>query len=828
VYSPKPWVGCVSMLICFELATTSAIAAEPEVRVVREARPDRGTTGLYLANRAPLRPTAFQKLPPGAVKPGGWLRHQLELDANGLVGLLPELSHFLRYEQNGWVDAQAQDGWEELPYWLRGYGDLGYVLGDQAIIATARKWIDGILRAQHADGYFGPTRLKTAERGMPDLWPHMLVLDSLQSYFEYSGDARVIPFMLRYFHWQDFQPLASYQVGWGSLRWADNLAVIHWLYNKTGEAWLLTLARKIHENSVDYTSKIPNWHNVNLAQGIREPAEFSLQADDPKFLVATERNYQTIMGNWGQFPGGGFAGDENIRKAYRDPRQGFETCGYAEYMHTFEIMTRLSGAPVWSDRCEEIAFNSLPAALTPDHKGIHYITCANSVQLDGEKKGNQFQNDFPMLAYKPGVYDYRCCPHNYGMAWSFYAEELWLATADNGLCASLYSASTVKARVGDGAEVQIIEETDYPFDPAITFTIKTPKAVTFPLYLRVPRWCEGASLEVNGRLVAIKAEPSAYVFVHREWHDGDWVTLRLPMHVSVRRWSQNKNSVSVDYGPLTFSLAIAETWSRHGGSDAWPEYNVLPGSPWNYGLVLRGHDPAQGIEVVRKPGPLSSNPFTHEGAPIQLRARARKIPAWQADHDNVVGVLRSGPIRSTEPDETVTLIPMGAARLRITAFPRIAAGSEARDWPPPMVVPMVTASFAGIDRPAALSFETEPTSSDDDNVPRFTWWDHKGTTEWVQYEFDKAIMASQATVYWFDDTGTGGCRVPESWRLLYRDGTCWKPIADPSAYGAALNQDNRVTFRSVTTSALRLEVRLKPGFSGGILRWRVDPALENR
>ena len=164
------------------------------------------------------------------------------------------------------------------------------------------------MNAQHSDGYFGPKRLKTAEKGMPDLWPHMLVLDSLQSFYERSGDARVIPFMLRYFHWQAAQPLEAYRVGWGALRWADNLAVIHWLYNKTSEAWLIDLARKIHENSVDYTNTIPNWHNVNLAQGIREPAQFGLQTAGPTFLAATERQLPDDHGQLGTVPRGRLRG----------------------------------------------------------------------------------------------------------------------------------------------------------------------------------------------------------------------------------------------------------------------------------------------------------------------------------------------------------------------------------------------------------------------------------------------------------------------------------------------------------------------------------------
>ena len=402
------------------LVVPLAVHAAEQVSVTAVVKlPTAQAGALYLGNRSPLAPSPAMKLPPGAITPKGWLRHQLELDAAGLVGRMPEISSYLKYEGNGWVDAKSNNGWEEMPYWLRGYGDLGYVLKDEKIIATARKWIDGILANQQPDGYFGPLRLKTAAKGAADLWSHMLVLDALHSYYEFSGDERVPAFILNYFKWQNAQPLESFKVGWGALRWADNMAVIYWLYNKTGEAWLLDLARKIHENSVDYTTGIPNWHNVNLAQGIREPAEYGMQAKEPKFFDATEVNYQTIMGTWGQFPGGGFAGDENIRKPYRDPRQGFETCGFVEFMHTFEMMTRISGNPLWSDRCEEIAFNSLPAALTPDHKGLHYVTCANCIQLDNEKKGRQFDNKFPMLAFKPGIHDYRCCPHNYGMGWPY-------------------------------------------------------------------------------------------------------------------------------------------------------------------------------------------------------------------------------------------------------------------------------------------------------------------------------------------------------------------------------------------------------------------------
>ncbi len=821
---PSSRLGSYALTLALGWALSGMAGPEDQPRTAvvwhaRATKPD----GLYTPNRPPLQPTLFLKLPVGSITPKGWLRRQLELDASGLMGHMPEISHYVKYQGNGWVDPQGKDGWEEMPYWLRGHGDLGYVLNDERLLATTRTWVEGILSAQRPDGYFGPERLRTSEQGQPDLWPQMLVLDALHSYYEFTRDERVPAFMLRYFRWQNQRDPAAFKKGWGALRWGDNLIEVYWLYNKTGETWLLDLARKAHENSANYTTEIPTWHNVNLAQGIREPGEFWLQSKDKTHLDAVETHYQFLMDNWGQFPGGGFAGDEGIRKPYRDPRQGFETCGFAEFMHTFEIMTLISGAPIWADRCEEIAFNSMPATLDPDHKGLHYITCANSIQLDNKgKQHGQFANGpFPMLAYKPGVDEYRCCTHNYGIAWPYYAENLWLATADHGLCASLYAAGAVKAKVADGTEVVIQEETDYPFGEVVTLRLAAPQAVRFPLYLRIPGWCANAVVEVNGQKVAPEPQKLSYLVVERTWNDGDVVRLKLPMQVAIRTWAKNKNAVSVNYGPLTFSLDIKEKWEKYGGPAAWPEWNVLPDSPWNYGLVLDASAP---IEVVSRGGPLAANPFTHEGNPIQIHARAKKIAEWQADADQVVGVLQPSPVQSESPTEDVTLIPMGAARLRITAFPTIGHGADAHAWRLPAAGPKASASHVfGADTVEALNDGMEPASSHDQAVPRFTWWDHKGTTEWVQYDFGAPRTVSSAAVYWFDDTGQGQCRIPKSWRLLYKEGDTWKPVADASGYGTARDRDNRVRFAPVRTTALRVEVQLQEGFSGGILEWKVEP-----
>lgn len=776
---------------------------------------------LYTPNRAPLVPAAFLKLPPGSITPHGWLAKQLDLQVNGLCGRYPEVSDYLKYDGNGWVTPNTASGWEEVTYWLRGLTDLGYVSGNRPTIALAEKWIKGMIASQQPDGWFGPVNARTSLDGDPDFWPHMPALYAIRSYQEVTGDPAVLPFLTKYFAFQNAQKPEMFGKSWAGLRWGDNLDSIYWLYNRTGKPFLLDLAHKIHANSYDWTNGPPNLHNVNFAQGFREPAQYGTLGRDPKFSAATERQYEAVMGEFGQMAGGGFAGDENARHGFRDPRQGFETCGIAEYMLSFQILTRQSSAPVWMDRCEDLAFNMLPASYDPEQKSLHYVTSMNSVQIDNTPKGSDFSNNWPMQTFQPGVHNYRCCPHNYGMAWPYFAENLWHATPDNGLAASLYAASAVTAKVGGGLAVTITQTTEYPFGDTVQMTLAMPNPVAFPLSLRIPGWCEGASVRVNGRQIAVPASAGSYCTVRRTWHTGDVVTLHLPMTLKIREWTANQNAVSVDRGPLTYSLAITEKWDRYAGTEQWPEYAVYPKSAWNYGLVVDPAHPARSITVVPHGGPVPANPWTHETVPMTLRASAKKIPNWQTDTHQVITPLQPSPVRSNEVLETVTLVPMGAARLRLTSFPTIGDGPNAHNWTPP-VLPALTASASHInDNLDALNDPAEPSKSFDLTTPRFTWWDHKGTAEWVEYDLAKPKTVSSASVYWYDDTGGGQCRVPKSWRVTYRDGQNWVPVVGASTYGTASNGYNAVTFTPVTASAFRVEVQLQDGFSGGILRWRL-------
>jgi hypothetical protein len=672
----------------------------------------------YSGNRAPLVGSKYMKLPVGAVVPGSWLNVYLQRQSEGLTGNLGKISAWLQKNDNAWLSPTGEGkwGWEEVPYWLKGYGNIGYILNDPAMIAETKIWIEGVLNSQREDGNFGP---KSFSDGKQDFWANMIMLYCLQSYYEYSHDQRVINLMSRYFKYQLTLPDEKFLKGyWQKLRGGDNFYSVLWLYNLTGKKFLLELAEKIHRNTSDWSSRgnkledVLNpksirpgmewpkwygdqidWHNVNHAQCFREPAEYYLLNHDEKYLKASYENFSIIREHFGQVPGGMYGSDENARPGYADPHQGVETCGLVEQMNSDETMLRITGDLFWADHAEDVAFNMYPAAVMPDFRSLHYITSPNMVLCDDKNHAPGISNEGPFLMMNP--FSSRCCQHNHSQGWPYYVENLWLATPDNGAFAALYAASNARIKVGNGTEVSFTEKTNYPFEEKVQISLSMEKPTKFPLYLRIPGWCPKASVTVNGKPVETKIESGKALCINRNWEKDDKIEVNLPMSIHVRTWEKNHNSVSVNYGPLTFSLKIKEDyikkssdktaisdskWQEGADVEKWPSWEIHPGSDWNFGLVLDAKNPEKSFTIEKKAWPASNFPFTIDETPIILKVKARQIPEWTLDSNLLCGELKDSPVVSKQPEVEVELIPMGAARLRISAFPVIGTGADAHQW----------------------------------------------------------------------------------------------------------------------------------------------------
>jgi hypothetical protein len=472
--------------------------------------------------------------------------------------------------------------------------------------------------------------------------------------------------------------------------------------------------------------------------------------------------------------------------------------------------------------------------MTPDLKGLHYLTAPNMPQLDRRDKAPLLQNARDMLSYNPS--QYRCCQHNIAFGWPYFTEHLWLATQNNGIAAAVYAPGQVRAKVGDGTEVTIASDTEYPFSERINMTLTVSKPVRFPLSLRIPAWTTGPRLAINGAPITIPAGTRGWVTIERVWNPADRIELTLPMSVRVRRWPKNRNAVSVERGPLAYSLRIGERWEQYNKDERWPAYEVLPATAWNYALVLDPKAPERSFEVLQR-GTRGAQPFTPDNVPIALQVKARKVLEWKLEPNGLIEELQDSPVVTSEPEEEITLIPMGAARLRISMFPEASTSGGLR-WSE--YAPLPTASRPShFNPPSALTDGKLPASSSDTSVPWFIWEDAYGSTEWVQYTFAAPRRISHIEIYWADEhikrssgrvpsdlrmmlPTDGAVRLPASWRVLWWDGKSWQPVSGAAGYPVRSDELVRLNFAPITTTMLRIEAQLQRGAAAGIIEWRVS------
>ncbi len=621
-------------------------------------------------NRAPLAPSSFYPLPLTQVKPQGWLLDQLRIQAKGLTGHLDEFWPDLG-PNSAWLGG-AGEGWERGPYYLDGLVPLAFLLNDPQLIAKSRKWVEWTLTHQRPGGGIGPEKNK-------DWWPNFVMLKVLTQWQEATGDARVIPLMQRYFAYQakhiDERPLYE----WAAYRWQEEVLSIVWLYNRTGDASLLDLARKLKVQGYDWEEQFRNFrftekvtakadlnlstHGVNTAMALKAPAVWYLLTHGKEGEAGTAQMMQRLDQYHG-LPNGMFSATEHL--AGRDPSQGVELCAVVEAMFSLEQEIAILGDAQLGDRLEKIAYNALPATLSPDLWSHQYDQQPNQISCTLARR--DWTDNGPesnLFGLEP---NFGCCTANLHQGWPKFAANLWMATPDHGLAAIAYGPSEVTALVSGGVAITITEQTEYPFRDAIRLSVEPQRAVTFPLVLRIPAWAHDAQVKVNGGPAA-GAIAGQFLTIRREWRPSDRVELKFPMEVLTTDGFHD--GVTVQRGPLVYALPIGESWRKLKQTGPSTDWEIYPTSPWNYALEARqfGAQPADLFAVEERP--VGTQPFSPEGAPVVIHAKGRRLPEWQTVNESA-GPLPASPVSSKQPEETLSLLPYGAVRLRITVLPTLA------------------------------------------------------------------------------------------------------------------------------------------------------------
>ncbi|NGN64179.1 hypothetical protein G5C51_09710 [Streptomyces sp. A7024] len=610
----------------------------------------------------------------GEIRPEGWLRRQLELQAAGLTGQAEEIWPDLGPD-SGWLGGPGED-WERGPYYLDGLVPLAHLLGDESLLRKAKAWIEWMLGSQREDGQFGPAT-------NDDWWPRMVALKVLIQHADATGDDRVPPFLARYFAYQlehlPRRPLTE----WGAVRATENVLAALWLHRRDGDPRWLRLSELLMEQNADWTRYLTDdlitgratvfdhlTHGPNVAMGLKVPAVRALLDGDRRHLDDL-RACLASLDRWHGQVHGMFSGDEWL--AGREAYQGIETCQVVEYLYTLEQSALAFGAGELGDLGELVAFNQLAAACDPHLTSHQYHQQATQIAATVDaRRWTHSSDDANIFGLEP---HYGCCMANLHQGWPKFAASLWMRAPD-GLAVFAYAPSTLHTRVA-GSEVTIEEETDYPFDETIRLSLTLSAPADFALRLRIPGWCAAPELRVNGEAAAATPGPDGYVVLDRTWSTGDVFELRLPM--AIRRVKRERGAVGVRLGPLVMVAPIAESWRPLPRPRGLGEWEVLPRSSWNYALHTRGRGGLEQWPVERTPVP--DVPFSPDRPPVRIRGRGARLMEWQALHGSAPEPPDS-PVVTGSPVVDCPLVPYGSARLRVAELPTVisveADGREVR------------------------------------------------------------------------------------------------------------------------------------------------------
>lgn len=592
------------------------------------------------------------------LRPEGWLRRQLRIQADGLSGNLDKM--WPDVADSAWIGGR-RDGWERVPYWLDGFIPLSYLLGDSDMIERAKKYVNAIIDHQRESGWICPC----SEENIPtyDTWPVLLISKALYEYYRCSGDERIpevlYKAMKNYFTLLKNGTISLF--GWAKFRWFEGFIALNFLDEMYGEPWIRELAEIIDSQGNHYENNIEAWkrplnkwtfetHVVNLAMMLKTEAVTARLLND-KYKGQAEKLYSAIM-KYNGTAAGIFTGDECL--AGLSPIQGTELCAVAEEMYSCELLYAHTGNPVWAERLEKIAFNAFPAANSDDMWTHQYLQMSNQISTEEFPAKPIFRTNggqAHMFGLEP---NYGCCTANFNQAWPKFALSAFMH-GDNSVISSVTVPCSLRTD-----EISVTLSTDYPFRNKLEYKIDCRKDTTF--IVRIPSFAE--NIRVNGK----KVNNTGYISFSLS--GGNKYTYEVEFDILPSVSDRPCGLKSINYGSLVFSLPISyekrmREYERDGVVRKFPycDYEFVPASEWQFGIA---GDPIKVEECE-----VSDIPFSSENSPLTLSVPVAPID-WGYE-DGYVTVAQKVPsdTAASGPVRVMKFIPYGCAKLRITEIPVI-------------------------------------------------------------------------------------------------------------------------------------------------------------
>jgi len=678
-----------------------------------------------------------------------------------------------------------------------------------------------IAAAQEADGYIFTVRTNKAERirggfgderwekldGSHELYNAGHLFEAAAAHYQATGKRNLLDIALK------FADLIGDSFGPDKLRKPPGHQVIEMglakLYRVTGDENYIRLAkffldvrgkpldgRKLKgEYNQDHMPVLDQeeavGHAVRAGYMYAGMADVAALTGDRSYVKAINRIWKNVVDKKLYLTGGlGASGNnEGFSVNYDLPNlSGYnETCASIGNIFWNHRLFLLHGDSKYIDVLERTLYNALLSGISMD--GMHFFY-PNPLESIGQHERAEW-------------FGCACCPGNVTRFMASLPGYVY-AVKKGELFVNLYASNEGEVFLDDQT-IRISQKTRYPWDGTVRITVQPGKKnLSFFVHLRIPGWCRGfplesdlyryindqpaqVSIEVNGKTIQYNMQ-KGYAVVHREWQSGDEITLHLPMlirrvvaHDSVKA---DRGRVALERGPLVFCAEGPDNSDGRVRNLLLPENSEL--------TTYFNPDLLQGVQMIH--GRAFGYSIDKNGELQRKEQTVRLIPYYAWAH-------RGGA-------EMTVWLAREEAAVHPVGYPTMASKSK------------VSASYGKF--PEAVQDQGEPKSSNDHEVTYFHWWPHKGTEEWIQYDFEKPEEVTMVEVYWFDDTGRGECRVPKSWRVMYVDNGKWRAVYTVDKYGVEKDRFNKVVFETVRTPSLRLEIQSQKDWAGGIHEWRIE------
>ena len=588
------------------------------------------------------------------IKPEGWLKRQLTIQAEGLSGNLHKIWPDVR--DSAWISGN-REGWERVPYWLDGFIPLAYLLEREDMIADAKKYIDAIVDAQEEDGWICPCPKE--KRARYDTWALQLICKTLKVYYDCSGDEKIPEVIYRALK-NYYELLKSGEIRltkWAKYRWFETFVSLNFLYEKYNEEWMKDLARLLKEQGFDYGSAAEKWkkprhlwrfktHAVNITMMLKSEA-VSHDLLGEEYTDEAER-LREILDRYNGTAFEGFTGDEVLSGI--DPTRGTECCAVVEQMYSYEELFAHTGDNKWAERLEVIGFNALPATVSEDMwthqyvQQVNQIACRKTMIMAPWSTNGPYANTFGLQP------NFGCCTANFNQGWPKLALSAFMHKGD-----AVINAVMLPSVLQD-KNFTISLETDYPFNNKAHYYIDAKK--DFKFKIRIPSFAE--KLTVNGK----SADTEGLEFAIAKGSTEIEVDFETTPYLKKRP----NDLFALQMGSLLFAVPISykkemREYTRMGVERKYPycDWQFTPETPWNYGFS------SDSFEVCRhSPGDI---PFSQNNPPVTIKAEMRQID-WglKFPYGSVARKTPKSSLPITDKQE-IELCPYGCAKLRMTEMP---------------------------------------------------------------------------------------------------------------------------------------------------------------